>query len=283
MPPSYPPINFYTGNCDQTHALKSVASLPIDHVMRSLVMTAALLLVVPVPAHAAEGDIIVQRAAGLDRAERAELRADAGVELVEQLPLDRTELVSAGDPARALAALRADDDVVWAEPDGQMHATRVLDDPAFGSLWGLENTGQWIAGQTGTADDDIDAPAAWDLSQGAGVTVAVVDTGIAAGHVDLAGQIAINAAEAGGAPNVDDDGNGYLDDVQGWDFVGGDNVPQDGNGHGTHVSGTIAAEGANRAGVVGVAPQAKVLPLRVLNNVGQGSYSAIAAAFQYAG
>ena len=80
--------------------------------MRSLVMTAALLLVLPATAQAAEGDIIVQRAPGLDRAERAELRADAGVELVNALPIDRTELVSADDPAKALTALRADDDVV---------------------------------------------------------------------------------------------------------------------------------------------------------------------------
>ncbi len=80
-------------------------------------MAAVLLFAVPATAQAAEGDIIVQRAPGLDAAERADLRADAGVELVEALPLERTELVSAADPAEALAALRADDDVVYAEPD----------------------------------------------------------------------------------------------------------------------------------------------------------------------
>src|SRR4051794_38158938 len=178
--------------------------------MRLLVLTAALLLVVPASAQAAEGDIIVQRAPGLDRAERADVRADAGVELKDDLPIARTELVSANDPAKALAALRADDDVVWAEPDRRMRGTLMMTDPAFGSQWALRNTGQpilGVAGSAGSAGDDIDAVDAWDQSQGAGETVAVVDSGIAFNHVDLAGQIATNDAEVNGAPNVDDDGN----------------------------------------------------------------------------
>jgi subtilisin family serine protease len=251
--------------------------------MRSLVMTALLLLVVTAPAQAAEGDIIVQRAAGLDGGERAQLRADAGVKLVETLPLERTELVSAADPAGALAELRADDDVVFAEPDRPLRVTRVMDDPFFNSLWALQNTGQSIFGQAGTADDDIDATQAWDQTQGAGATVAVVDTGITANHADLVDQIVDNAAEANGTPGVDDDHNGFVDDAHGWDFVQGDAIPQDGHGHGTHVSGTIAAAGENNLGVVGVAPQAKLLPLRALANNGSGWSSDIAAAFAYAG
>src|SRR5690349_20764860 len=126
--------------------------------MRSLVMTAlAVVFAVPAAAQAAEGDIIVQRVPGLDRAERAHLRADAGVELVSTLSVPHTELVSADDPAQALADLRADDDVVYAEPDRRMRLTRVMDDPGFSALWALENTGQMIGGQTGTAGDDIDA------------------------------------------------------------------------------------------------------------------------------
>ena len=159
-----------------------------------------------------------------------------------------------------------------------------MDDPGFSSLWALENTGQMIGGQPGTAGDDIDAVAAWDQSEGAGVTVAVVDTGIASGHVDLAGQIATNAAEAGGARGRRRRRQRLRRRRARLGLRrSDDNVPQDGHGHGTHVSGTIAAEGANRTGVVGVAPQAKILPLRVLDNNGEGCYSAIAAAFDYAG
>src|SRR4051794_24407019 len=147
--------------------------------MRLLVLTAALLLFLPASAQAAEGDIIVQRAPGLDRAERADLRADAGVELVNELPIERTELVTAADPAEALASLRADDDVVYAEPDRRMHATLMMTDPDFSSLWALSNTGQVLQGGPGTPGADIDAVDAWDRSQGAGETVAVADTGIA--------------------------------------------------------------------------------------------------------
>src|SRR4051794_26797536 len=227
--------------------------------MRSLVMTAALLLLLPATAQAAEGDIIVQRAPGLDSAERAGLRADAGVELVQTLPLERTEVVSAADPGRALAELRADDDVVYAEPDVPMRATLLMGDPFFGSQWALHNTGHNIV-QPGTAGADIDATDAWDQTQGPGVTVAVVDTGINANHTDLRTQT-----------------------VPGWDFVDDDGTPQDGNGHGTHVSGTIAASAENHVGVVGVAPEAKILPLRALGNDGSGYASDIAAAFAYAG
>ncbi len=238
---------------------------------------------VPASAQAAEGDIIVQRVPGLDHTERAELRADARVELVKPLPVEDTELVSAHNTAKALADLRADDDVVYAEPDRRVRLTRAMDDPGFGTLWALENTGQMIGGQLGTAGDDIDAVAAWDQSEGTGVTVAVVDTGINSTHVDLDGQIATNTAEANGLPGVDDDGNHLVDDVHGWDFVSSDATPQDGQGHGTHVSGTIAAEGENSLGVVGVAPLAKILPLRVLDNSGSGWSSDIAEAFAYAG
>jgi thermitase len=251
--------------------------------MRQLLIIAALLLAAPATARAAEGDIIVQRAPGLDAGERKELREDAGVELVETLPLERTDLVRAADPAEALAALRADGDVVYAEPDRRVSLQLMPDDSYFGSLWALHNTGQSVGGQAGSAGDDIDATAAWDRTEGAGVTVAVVDTGVKATHVDLVDQITGNAAEIGGAAGVDDDHNGFVDDYRGWDFVDADNLPQDGHGHGTHVSGTIAAEGQSNVGVVGVAPQAKVMPLRALGNNGSGWMSNIAAAFDYAG
>ncbi len=238
-----------------------------------LALIAVVVLAAPAAAHADAGDIIVQRETGLDSQERRELRKDAGVELVAALPLERTELVEPAPgetAAAALAALRADSDVVYAELDQPVHLLGEPNDFYWPSLWGLENSGQTYAGQAGYVDADIDALAAWEQSQGAGVTVAVVDTGINADHVDLAGQLTGNAAEVDGTPGVDDDGNGYVDDTRGWDFVTGDNLPQDGHGHGTHVSGTIAAAGDNTVGVIGVAPGAKVLPLRALGDNGVG-------------
>jgi thermitase len=251
-----------------------------------LVLLAALFVAIPAAAQAAEGDIIVQRAPGLDSAERSDLRQDAGVQLVETLSLERTELVAArpGRQDEALTALRADTDVVYAEPDRPVSVNRTPDDSYFNALWALKNTGQWVMNLgSGAPGADIDATEAWDQTQGSGVTVAVVDSGINADHVDLTGQITGNQAEITGLPNVDDDHNGKIDDYRGWDFVSNDNLPQDGNGHGTHVSGTIAAVGANGMGVVGVAPEGKVMPLRALGDNGSGWMSDVAAAFDYAG
>ena len=233
----------------------------------------AVLLAVPAQSQAGEGDIIVQREPGSNA---RDVRKDADVRLVNTLPIDHTELVEPnhGDVAEALAELRADDSVVSADLDVRMTAT--TNDPFWSLLWGLDNLG----------DTDIDAPEAWLRSGGAGVTVAVVDTGINFSHEDLQGQIAGNPGEQGNgreSNRVDDDHDGLVDDYQGWDFVTADNVPQDGNGHGTHVAGTIAAAGSNNLGIVGVAPQAKVLPVRALDNTGSGWMSDIAAAFAYAG
>jgi subtilisin family serine protease len=224
----------------------------------ALLLLAAL--AAPASAHAAEGDIIVRREPGLDRSERADLRDRADVRLESALPLAGAELVDPdGSQAASLAALRRDPDVVYAEPDTRVHA--LTTDSYWNELWGLENLGQSIEGVPGVADADIDAPEAWTITRGAGVTVGVVDTGVNPAHPDLAGQI---------------------DTSLGHDWVDG-GAPDDANGHGSHVSGTIAALADNGLGVAGVAPEAKVVALRVLNSVGQGYMSDVAAAFAYAG
>jgi thermitase len=231
-------------------------------------------------------EIIVKRRPGLDREARARLRADADVRLEQTLRLTATEVVRAepGALTEALDALNADSDVVYAEPNGRVRAA--TNDASWSELWGLDNTGQSILGQTGTIDADIDAPEAWALgTTGAAQTVAVVDSGVNAAHPDLAGQMAGNPGETGAGREtngIDDDGNGLVDDQRGWDWVAGDNDPDDGSRHGSHVAGTIAAT-ADTQGVVGVAPDARVLALRVLGVDGWGWLSDIAEAFDYAG
>src|SRR4051812_9711139 len=228
----------------------------------------SLVALVSLPA-AAQADIIVQRAPG---ASAAAVRSDAGVQLVDSLPIARTQVVAADhgqSQADALAALNADPDVLYAEADQTVHA--LTND----TYWGLQ------------ADLPlISAPQAWTLSKGAGVTVGVVDTGAELDHPDLAGQFAVDPGESGNGREhngIDDDGDGVVDDYRGWDFVEDDNDPSDQNGHGTHVAGTIAAVADNATGVAGVAPGAKVLPLRALGPDGSGSMSDIAAAFALAG
>ena len=133
----------------------------------------------------------------------------------------------------------------------------------------------------------INAENAWKLSTGQGAVVAVLDTGVDYNHPELASQIWHNTLEIPGN-EIDDDNNGYVDDYTGWDFVGSnyennteDNDVIDGNGHGTHVSGIIAAE-KNSEGIVGVAPDAKILPVKVVDDTGCGTADMIAEGIRYA-
>jgi subtilisin family serine protease len=166
--------------------------------------------------------------------------------------------------------------VVWAEPDRLVRAVLVPNDRYFGSsgAWGQPFRDLWGLEQ-------IDAPAAWDVTRGAGVVVAITDTGIDTGHPDLAGRIWTNAGEVPGN-GVDDDDNGYVDDVGGWDFHNIDADAFDDHGHGTHVGGTVAAAGQNALGVVGVAFEATLMPLKMLSGGGSGSFTAGAESIVYA-
>ncbi|MCV3216152.1 S8 family serine peptidase [Plectonema radiosum NIES-515] len=129
--------------------------------------------------------------------------------------------------------------------------------------------------------DLVKAPEAWAKGYtGKGVVVAVVDTGVDRNHDDLKDNIWTNTKEIAGN-GIDDDGNGYVDDVNGWNFDGNDNNTLDVAGHGTHVSGTIASE-KNDFGVTGIAYDAKIMPVKVLNDSGSGSYDAIAQGIRYA-
>ena len=255
--------------------------------------------------------IVVAREPGLSATARAEVRADAGVAHVANLLVPDTEVVRA-EPGRlveAIHALEAEPGVRYAEPDADAHAfaddpeaNALVTDPMWPDLWALRNTGQF----GGTPGADIGVQGAWALSTGVGQTLAVVDTGATFSHPDLQGAYGTNPGETGtdalghdkATNHIDDDNDGKVDDARGWDFMdcdasceddptpGPDNDPTDGdttyNGHGTHVTGTIAAR-ANSIGIVGVAPSAKVLPLRALGVAGSGPMSGIANAFALAG
>ena len=199
--------------------------------------------------------IIVRYRAGTDAAERADTRADADTAHEEAMRLPNTEVVAVTDGTRAeaLAALRADPDVLAAAPNGVAHA--LTTDPYWSSLYALQNLGT-----AGRIDADIDAPQAWTVTRGAGVTVGVVDTGVQSDHPDLVGR---------------------LDLVNAADYVDG-GAPDDGHGHGTHVSGIIAANRNNGIGVTGIAPEATVLPVRALDATGTGDWNDILNAFDWA-
>jgi subtilisin family serine protease len=161
---------------------------------------------------------------------------------------------------------------VEVEPDIARQTQSIPDDPNFSSQWGLNQN---------TSAASIHAVSAWNLTFGSrSVVTAVLDTGVDYTHPDLAANIWTNPGEIPGN-GIDDDGNGYVDDVRGWDFANADNDPMDDNGHGTMVAGVIGSVGNNSIGVTGVNWQTKIMPLKYIGANGVGYTSNAVAALNY--
>jgi subtilisin family serine protease len=175
----------------------------------------------------------------------------------------------------AIARFRNDPRIEYIEPNylGSIDST-FPNDPNFSQLWGLNNTGQ----NGGTLDADIDAPEAWDIAtDSSDMVVGVIDTGVDYTHPDLADNIWTNPGETAG-DGIDNDGNGYIDDIHGYDFVNNDGDPMDDNSHGTHVSGTIAGRGNNSTGVAGVNWSGQIMGVKWIAGDGFGdTFDAIQA------
>jgi subtilisin family serine protease len=228
-------------------------------------------------------ELLVKPAASAVPAARDAARRAVSATVIRAYPLigvERWRLgagVSVEQALQTLSAPALRGAIEYAEPNYIVHAHGFPNDPRRADLWGLHNAGQ----TGGTLDADIDAPEAWELQTGsAGVVVGIIDSGIDYNHEDLAANIWTNANET--INGVDDDGNGYVDDIRGWDFVSNDNDPMDDNSHGSHTAGTVGAVGNNGVGVAGVCWNVKLMPLKFLNAGGSGSTADAIEAVQYA-
>ncbi|MFN0010398.1 MAG: S8 family peptidase [Phycisphaerales bacterium] len=173
------------------------------------------------------------------------------------------------------------DIVEYVEADHVYHLHATPNDTFYSLLWGMNNTGQTVNNDRGTANADIDANLAWDVTTGsASFVVGMADSGILGTHEDLAANIWTNPGEVAGN-GVDDDGNGYVDDTWGWDFFNNDNNPTDDNGHGSHTAGTVGAVGNNGTGVAGVCWNVKLAGLKIGSASGSVSVSAAVNAVNY--
>jgi len=224
-------------------------------------------------AHVA-GELLVKFHDAASAGRRGDVLSGLGARVLRHfraLDVDHLRLPEALTVDAAVARLRADPDVLSVQPNYIREATAVAppNDPYWTSdaLWGMRK---------------ISVNAAWtNFTKGDGtVVIANIDTGVNYNHPDLAANMWRNPGEIPGN-GIDDDGNGYIDDVYGIDVANGDSDPLDDNGHGTHTAGTAAALGNNGVGVVGVNWNAKILACKFLNASGSGTDSGAIACFDY--
>jgi CshA-type fibril repeat protein len=240
----------------------------------------------PLDAKAIPGEVIVTFKQDATEEEKAELRASIGGSDAEFVSLaDGTELVqlkSGISVAAANKVVESYDFSEFSEPNYVITETAISDDPSVidGSTWGLLGNGSTPSNQFGS-----NATSAWanGYTGSDKVYVVVIDGGIDYTHPDLAANMWTNEPEANGSPGVDDDGNGYIDDIHGYDFANGDGEVNDSitDIHGTHVAGTIGAVGGNGIGVAGVSWDVNLISAKFMNR-GSGSTAYAIQAIDYA-
>jgi serine protease len=188
------------------------------------------------------------------------------------------ELGAGHSVERALATLGKHPAIEYAEPNWVVHVAQVPSDPLFSHLWSLHNDGL----HAGVLGADISALAAWEISEGShDAVVGVVDSGVDYTHPDLAPNMFANPDELANN-GIDDDGNGYVDDVFGINAITGTGDPMDDHYHGTHVAGTIGAAGDDGLGVVGVSPNVVIMAMKFISSTGEGDIAGAIACIDYA-
>ncbi|MBD3386890.1 S8 family serine peptidase [candidate division KSB1 bacterium] len=223
--------------------------------------------------------IIIKFKENLSQKTISSLSSQLNPSTIKPLPLINAQLWNIASPVEeAINYLQSRGHIEYAEPDYILSLYNIYPkDPSFEKLWGLHNWGQ----NTGTEDADIDAPEAWEITTGnKEILIGVIDTGIDYNHRDLEANIWYNPDEI--IDGIDNDKNGYIDDIRGWDFANNDNIPFDDRGHGTHCAGIMGAVGNNDIGVTGLAWNVKLMALKIFDENGKATISSAIKALEYA-
>lgn len=213
------------------------------------------------------------------RQNKAPLKSLSGREVVEPdmsrlylMNVDSTKNISVYEVIEQLESM---DEVEYAEPNYRVYAMATDNsatytaEPLYSQQWGLEA---------------INMPALWDVPKvnDKRPVIAIIDTGVDTEHPDLKDNLWVNEAELNGEDYIDDDNNGFADDVYGWDFIKNHPLESDPNGHGTHCAGIAAAVGNNGIGITGANPDALIMPVTVLGADGTGDIATLARGIDYA-
>ena len=266
---------------------------------------------IPKGAEFIKGEVIVRLkggAAGLQSTEAFSQKYGASVEdsfefgqtgVEDQGQMLQLKLPAGMTTEQALDKMQADPTVAYAEPnfvyqlDAEVATPKLncgfqtaqadnenqfVPNDLTSDLWGMHNVGQ----KGGKVDADIDAPEAWKLQTGSGNTfkIAVIDTGVDYNHPDLKANMWTNPGEIAG-DGIDNDGNGVIDDVHGFNAFANSGNPMDGHGHGTHCAGTIGAVGNNELGVVGASHNAQIMAVKIFDDKGSTNTAAILRGIEY--
>ena len=243
----------------------------------------------PVVPNAVGDEVLVRYRANVTAAQRRSIARDLDLDVRSTSASGRTQVVVGRgvSPATVRRQLDADPRILAVAPNYQRElADEITNEPGFDIEWGLHNTGQHLVGtesKTGIVDVDIDGLEALRVTHGeSSIVVAVIDDGVDFAHPDLASRAWTNPGETAGN-GIDDDGNGFVDDIHGWDFCNDDASVHDAgqDAHGTHVAGTIGAS-LNGSGVVGVAPAVRIMAVKFIDDTGCGTDDMAVDAIDYA-
>lgn len=236
---------------------------------------------------AVPGEYVVKLRPALVGMKTTQLSSQLGAYIKSRIPASNIVVVKRPvfeTTKSAVKSLAQNPNVEIAEPNYIYKINRTPDDPLIGQLWGMKNIGQADSdGDLGVAGVDIDVEKAWDIETNSkNILIAVIDTGVDFNHPDIKDNLWTNEAEANGVVGVDDDANGVIDDIHGYNAITDDGNAMDDQGHGTHVSGTIGAKGNDGKGIVGVTWDAQIMAVKFLDANGSGTLEDAIKAINYA-